>query len=637
MNEATTKEAIDQAINKAKAQNIANKDLSQAKDNAKTALGQLTHLTEDNTAAFNKQLADAQSPDAVSDIIRKAQQQDATNLLNNQKQQGLADVDSLADLTDDEKDQFKQQVNDATSQAAIEKIVTDATEQGASNLLNKQKQQGTTSVNGLTNLSDDEKSDFAKRVKDATSKEAIDEAVNEATAKDLQNKAAKDLSDAKRDAQVELERLTHLTEDNRTNISQQLDSAGTPSDVANIIRDAQQQDADNLLSTQRGEGQGSIDQLHHLSNEAKAAFKDQISHAATKANIDEIVANAEQQDATNLLNSQKSNAHQTVGQLNNLTEEEQTMMNQQIDQAKTKANIDDILSQAKQRDADNLLSNQKQQGIGEIDGLSHLTQEEQDTFNQQINDAKDKKAVDDAVASAKAKDASNLLDEQKEAGTKEVNGLKDLTDTEKETFNKRVQDATTKEEIDKAIADAKAKDIENKDLSEAKAHGNSELDQLEHLSKEEKAKFKEQINQAKTSEEIADIVKAAHRQDDSNLLDNQKAAGKDNVDNLKHLTQGEKDKYKHNIDDAKTKEEIDSIINKAKDEDSKHQTEESLTKAKETGKDNVDNLKHLTQDEKDKYKHDIDNAKTKEEIDSIINKAKDEDNKHQTSNRRKPN
>ncbi|WP_278926702.1 hypothetical protein [Staphylococcus auricularis] len=45
----------------------------------------------------------------------------------------------------------------------------------------------------------------------------------------------------------------------------------------------------------------------------------------------------------------------------------------------------------------------------------------------------------------------------------------------------------------------------------------------------------------------------------------------------------------------------------------------------------------MSQDEKDKYKHDIDNAKTKEEIDNIINKAKDEDNKHQTSNRRKPN
>ncbi|PNZ65894.1 GA module-containing protein, partial [Staphylococcus auricularis] len=69
-------------------------------------------------------------------------------------------------------------------------------------------------------------------------------------------------------------------------------------------------------------------------------------------------------------------------------------------------------------------------------------------------------------------------------------------------------------------------------------------------------------------------------------------------------------KYKHDIDDAKTKEEIDSIINKAKDEDNKHQTEESLTKAKEQGKDSIDNLKHLSQEEKDKYKHDIDDAKT---------------------------
>ncbi|MGX0379833.1 YSIRK-type signal peptide-containing protein, partial [Staphylococcus auricularis] len=733
VNDATTKEAIDQAINKAKAQNIANKDLSQAKDNAKTALGQLTHLTEDNTTSFNKQLAEAKTPDAVSDIIRKAQQQDASNLLNTQKQQGVSEIDRLADLTDDEKDQFKQQVNDATSQAAIEKIVSDATDQGASNLLNKQKQQGTTSVNGLTNLSDDEKSDFAKRVNDATSKEAIDEAVNEATAKDLQNKAAKDLSDAKRDAQVEIERLTHLTEDNRTNINQQLDSAGTPSDVANIIRDAQQQDADNLLSAQRGEGQGSIDQLNHLSNEAKSAFKEQIGKAATKANIDEILANAQQQDATNLLNrqkqqgtsdidalseltdeekaefqrlvqgasnketidetvnnakaqdvknkaakdlekaksdaattiadlshltvanraeieqqldeakdpdavlevvksaqdqdasnllnEQKDQGHTDVNALNHLSDDEKATFNEQVKKATSKKAIDDVIEHAKQQDADNLLQNQKDEGNSAIGKLTHLSEDEKKAFNEQINLATDKAEIDQIKQAANTKDASNLLGNQKSDARNEVSGLEDLSDNEQSDFNEQINAATTKQEIDQIVADAKAKDVANKDLSSAKQQGQSTVSGLSHLSEDEKSDLSSQINQAKNPEAVADIIQQAQEQDAANLLDSQKSDAHQTVGQLSNLTEEEQTMMNQQIDQAKTKANIDDIISQAKQRDA----DNLLSSQKQQGIGEIDGLSHLTQEEQATFNEQINYAKDKKAVDDAVASAKAKD------------
>ena len=733
VNDATTKEAIDQAINKAKAQNIANKDLSQAKDNAKTALGQLTHLTEDNTTSFNKQLAEAKTPDAVSDIIRKAQQQDASNLLNTQKQQGVSEIDRLADLTDDEKDQFKQQVNDATSQAAIEKIVSDATDQGASNLLNKQKQQGTTSVNGLTNLSDDEKSDFAKRVNDATSKEAIDEAVNEATAKDLQNKAAKDLSDAKRDAQVEIERLTHLTEDNRTNINQQLDSAGTPSDVANIIRDAQQQDADNLLSAQRGEGQGSIDQLNHLSNEAKSAFKEQIGKAATKANIDEILTNAQQQDATNLLNrqkqqgtsdidalseltdeekaefqrlvqgasnketidetvnnakaqdvknkaakdlekaksdaattiadlshltvanraeieqqldeakdpdavlevvksaqdqdasnllnEQKDQGHTDVNALNHLSDDEKATFNEQVKKATSKKAIDDVIEHAKQQDVDNLLQNQKDEGNSAIGKLTHLSEDEKKAFNEQINLATDKAEIDQIKQAANTKDASNLLGNQKSDARNEVSGLEDLSDNEQSDFNEQINAATTKQEIDQIVADAKAKDVANKDLSSAKQQGQSTVSGLSHLSEDEKSDLSSQINQAKNPEAVADIIQQAQEQDAANLLDSQKSDAHQTVGQLSNLTEEEQTMMNQQIDQAKTKANIDDIISQAKQRDA----DNLLSSQKQQGIGEIDGLSHLTQEEQATFNEQINYAKDKKAVDDAVASAKAKD------------
>ena len=731
--DAETQEDIEAAINQAKAQNIANKDLSQAKDNAKTALGQLTHLTEDNTTSFNKQLAEAKTPDAVSDIIRKAQQQDASNLLNTQKQQGVSEIDRLADLTDDEKDQFKQQVNDATSQAAIEKIVSDATDQGASNLLNKQKQQGTTSVNGLTNLSDDEKSDFAKRVNDATSKEAIDEAVNEATAKDLQNKAAKDLSDAKRDAQVEIERLTHLTEDNRTNINQQLDSAGTPSDVANIIRDAQQQDADNLLSAQRGEGQGSIDQLNHLSNEAKSAFKEQIGKAATKANIDEILTNAQQQDATNLLNrqkqqgtsdidalseltdeekaefqrlvqgasnketidetvnnakaqdvknkaakdlekaksdaattiadlshltvanraeieqqldeakdpdavlevvksaqdqdasnllnEQKDQGHTDVNALNHLSDDEKATFNEQVKKATSKKAIDDVIEHAKQQDVDNLLQNQKDEGNSAIGKLTHLSEDEKKAFNEQINLATDKAEIDQIKQAANTKDASNLLGNQKSDARNEVSGLEDLSDNEQSDFNEQINAATTKQEIDQIVADAKAKDVANKDLSSAKQQGQSTVSGLSHLSEDEKSDLSSQINQAKNPEAVADIIQQAQEQDAANLLDSQKSDAHQTVGQLSNLTEEEQTMMNQQIDQAKTKANIDDIISQAKQRDA----DNLLSSQKQQGIGEIDGLSHLTQEEQATFNEQINYAKDKKAVDDAVASAKAKD------------
>ncbi|MBM0868400.1 hypothetical protein D0429_07235 [Staphylococcus auricularis] len=215
-----------------------------------------------------------------------------------------------------------------------------------------------------------------------------------------------------------------------------------------------------------------------------------------------------------------------------------------------------------------------------------MSQEEKDKYKHDIDDAKTKEEIDNIINKAKDEDS-------KHHGNKP-------TDT---------------------------------NLDDVKKHGKDNVDKLKHLSQDQKDKYKHDIDNAKTKEEIDSIINKAKDEDSKHHgnkptdtdLDGVKKHGKDDIDNLKHLNKQQKDKYKHDIGNAKTKEEIDNIINKAKDEDSKHHgnkpTDTDLDGVKKHGKANIDKLNNLTPAEKDKYKHDIDDATTSEAVNKVVDKA----------------
>ncbi|WP_311134444.1 GA module-containing protein, partial [Weissella cibaria] len=79
-------------------------------------------------------------------------------------------------LTDEEKADYKQQVTGATTADAIDVVVTDAT---AKNLANA-KDWATTEINGLTNLDDAGKKTYTDQLPDATTVEAVEQIVEDA-------------------------------------------------------------------------------------------------------------------------------------------------------------------------------------------------------------------------------------------------------------------------------------------------------------------------------------------------------------------------------------------------------------------------------------------------------------------------
>ncbi|MDC6327084.1 YSIRK-type signal peptide-containing protein [Staphylococcus auricularis] len=315
--------------------NLVNKQ----KDQGKNGINDLSDLTDDQKSDFNDQIDKAPNKNAIDQIVKKAQQQNTTNVLNNQKTQGNQQLDDLSNLSDDEKSQFKDQIDKANDKAGIDQVLKDAQQQDDKNLLNVQKTNGNKQLDGLSNLTDNEKSQFKKQITDATTKEAIDQAVNDAKARDVQAEAENNLNKAKQTAQTTVDGLTHLTDSNRSDIKKQLQNAKTPEAVTDILKNAQQQDADNQLDEQKQQGTAELNKINNLTEEEKARFRDLISKATTKDAIDQAITDAQTQSSNNVLNNQKSEAQTTLTGLENLTDKEREDFKQQLNEAQTKASI----------------------------------------------------------------------------------------------------------------------------------------------------------------------------------------------------------------------------------------------------------------------------------------------------------
>lgn len=93
-------------------------------------------------------------------------------------------------------------------------------------------------VNALENISKEDKAAAIKAIEEAKTKEAINEAVAEATAKDDEAKKANELKKAKEEALAELEKLTHLTEEEKEAAKKAIEDAAKKEDVTKAVNDA---------------------------------------------------------------------------------------------------------------------------------------------------------------------------------------------------------------------------------------------------------------------------------------------------------------------------------------------------------------------------------------------------------------
>ena len=226
------------------------------------------------------------------------------------------------------------------------------------------------------------------------------------------------------------------------------------------------------------------------------------------------------------------------------------------------------------------LKEAKEKAKDEIGKLPNLSDDEKVKYKKQADDAQTKGDVEKAVEDARNADD---LKAYKNKAKEDIGNLKNLSDTEKDTYKGEVDQATDKSGVDQAVNDAKAKDAENKNAADEK-------------------------NKPATA-------------DDKNKA-------KDEIDKLPNLSDDEKDKYKKQVDDAQTKGQVEKAVEDAKEKDAENKAaaEEKNKPAtaddKNKAKDEIDKLPNLSDDEKDKYKKQVDDAQTKGDVAKIVDEAK---------------
>ncbi|HFI0237484.1 TPA: Rib/alpha-like domain-containing protein, partial [Streptococcus suis] len=214
----------------------------------------------------------------------------------------------------------------------------------------------------------------------------------------------------------------------------------------------------------------------------------------------------------------------------------------------------------KQAPAADPLPGLKEQAKAEIDKLA-LSTTDKERFKQAVQNATDQAGIEKALADAK-KAAADLAN-AKTAAKAEIDKLNYLTPEQKTNFKNAIDGLQSTGDITNKVNEAKAQDLAN-----AKTNGSETVTGLQNLPEAEKTAFKNRIAQAATPADVQKIVEEATARDAAieaaRLAEAQKQAAKDAIDSIPGLTPEQKADFKNQIDQATDPRAIDTIVDTAK-------------------------------------------------------------------------
>ncbi|MEQ3507183.1 CAP domain-containing protein [Enterococcus cecorum] len=694
-------EIVQRAKNLASERANTQKDLATAKQNAKDSLAKLTALTDVQKTQYQNQIDQATSKEAIVEIVKQAQEENAKRLaeetaqaeLDKAKAAAKAIVTGLASLPEASKAEYAGQIDQATSKEAITAIVKQAQEENAARLaeeeasqaeLAKAKAAAKATVAGLARLPEASKAEYAGQIDQATSKETITAIVKQAQEENAARLAEEEasqaeLAKAKAAAKATVAGLASLPEASKAEYAGQIDQATSKEAIAEIVKKAQDANATRLAEEETAQAElvkakvaakATVAGLASLPETSKAEYAGQIDQATTKEAIGAIVKQAQDDNAKRLaeemaqaeLAKAKEAAKATITGLASLPEASKAEYAGQIDQATSKEAIVEIVKQAQDDNAKRLaeeeaaqaeLAKAKAAAKATITGLASLPEASKAEYAAQIDQATSKEAIAAIVKQAQDDNAKRLAEEAaqaelskaKAAAKATITGLASLPEASKAEYAGQIDQATSKEAIAEIVKQAQDDDAarlaeeeaSQAELAQAKAAAKVTVTGLASLPETSKAEYAGQIGQATSKEAIAAIVKQAQEENAKRLAEEEasqaelakaKAAAKETVTGLASLPETSKAEYAGQIDQATSKEAIVEIVKQAQEENAKRLAEETaqaeLAKAKAAAKATITGLASLPETSKAEYAGQIDQATSKEAIVEIVKQAQDD-------------
>lgn len=464
-----------------------------ASDTNATGISSITYANSDfKTLIFNdknnKQLftvsvkykkkaeTPAPTPDALAQMKKDAEQQ----------------IDRNPNLTDKEKEDYKKQIEQAQTTDAIKEILKKAAEKGKENAKS-------TDPNTQQTINNNKGGNNAKQKKEQEQKEKEE--------KEREQKQKEQTTKDKQTANTTIDGLSDLTQDEKDKLKEKLNGksgdtskpgAKTPEEVQQIVNEAQARNAAHKAIK---------DELPFLDHGKGAEGKTDTTHADDAA-LNELLGTKSGKDST-LTDLEtalaKTNPAATAEEIKNAldTAKRQNAINEQNAKNAGIAKLDALLQQL--TDAENGLNEAQKAAVKDkVEAAKTAINGAKDTVNKATKPSDIKTAVD-GVSIKDAMDAINtqVTNAQKDNNTKQENENKDALANEKKEQIERIKnsdlpDAEKKKAIDDINNAKKLGDptgIADRALKAKKiADALKKIDEFKHLNKAQKDAFKEIIN-----------------------------------------------------------------------------------------------------------------------------------------------
>ena len=483
-------------------------------------------------------------------------------------------------------------------------------------------------------LSDKNKKDLEDKLNqkgDNLTQDDVNNILNEANQKQKEDKAKKDLENAKKEAEKTIGELPNLDSKKKEELKNEVKQQSTPEDIKKVVDKAREEDSKakeiedkkKLLDEAKKKAKEIINGLKNLETKERNNFNTQVDSAQDENKINQLVQEAKDKDKANAdkkaLDEAKKKAKEIIKKLQNLSDEEKKQFTEDnkgsVDKANTKEDVEKEIKKAQEKDKQNKLKldQAKNKAKEDIGKLKHLSPEERKQFNENIDKAKDQTAIDNEVKKAQEKDKQN-------AKSKAINDINNsgLTEKEKQQAEQDINNAGSTDEIDKKAeehlqkaAEEKAKK-EKEEADKLKEEYKQKIENTKGLDQKEKEDYKNQINQATSKGQMDSIVEMAQAKA------KQKQA-KEEIDKLTHLNKKQKEIIKEKIENLISEQDINDEVTKATNLDGKMDVlKKLLDKAKGT---EGENRKKESTDQK--AKAEFETAKSNAE--KVANKETGED------------
>ncbi|CRE38016.1 Erythrocyte membrane binding protein [Staphylococcus aureus] len=564
--------AATQRVNNAETGLNGDTNLATAKQQAKDALRQMTHLSDAQKQSITGQIDSATQVTGVQSV-----KDNATNLDNamNQLRNSIANKDDVkasqpyVDADRDKQNAYNTAVTNAeniinaTSQPTLDpSAVTQAANQvstnktalnGAQNLANK-KQETTANINQLSHLNNAQKQDLNTQVTNApnistvnqvkTKAEQLDQAmerlINGIQDKD-QVKQSVNFTDADPEKQTAYNNAVTAAENiinqaNGTNANQsQVEAA-----LSTVTTTKQELNGDRKVTDAKNNANQTLSTLDNLNNAQKGAVTGNINQAHTVAEVTQAIQTAQELNTAmgNLKNS-LNDKDTTLGSQNfaDADPEKKNAYNEAVHNAEnilnksTGTNVpkDQVEAAMNQVNATKAalngtqnLEKAKQHANTAIDGLSHLTNAQKEALKQLVQQST---TVAEAQGNEqKANNVDAAMDKLRQsiadnATTKQNQNYTDASQNKKDAYNNAVTtaqgiiDQTTSPTLDPTVINQAAGQVST---TKNALNGNENLEAAKQQASQSLGSL-DNLNNAQ-KQTVTDQINGAHTVDEANQI-----------------------------------------------------------------------------------------------------------------------